>query len=526
MSTPVPATQYLNTISAPPSLPPTAGALQNNSSTGVYSDYLNKDAVNAQSTDTGAYEHYVGGSGITAGLLNTYASLSGAMRSTFGLNENELEEYFNSLTTANANALQYTSTGTASALDGSVTSPGSLINTPTMTLTDTKGTSTLADDTKTKVAHFPSSFSGFVDSILAYFEAKGRLPRLVKPANLQTSTIYTAFLKVFQTYQQTSGLMHPVQTAPAGSSAAVSTDQNPDWDIIPGYDEDLVAEQFENAFAAFLKNFPFKKLENLASDGTYNLISAKSFVNTWLNFITSTSTLQSETQDNEITYIDSLNNSIRTLGSSADANQYLLNYQSIYQAFFPTDTEADFQKFFQSFYKKILADPENGGYFLPSHFVSEFFEEVKHKYIRPLMGQGADMNLTKPVLSIIWEVLARIQEMVGIVQQLSVFVSQRLTFLTNYQKAYTNLIASIPTIKAGAAVLGGAATGDEVASTRNAQLGNYRTTLSSYRDQITAQSKGVQSYLDTLSQASSNSLNQGGALLTMLNGLLSIIRAP
>lgn len=137
------------------------------------------------------------------------------------------------------------------------------------------------------------------------------------------------------------------------------------------------------------------------------------------------------------------------------------------------------------------------------------------------MGQGADMNMTKPVLSVIWEVLARIQEMVGIIQQLSVFVSQRLTFLTNYQKAYTNLIATIPQIASGDTILG-----DANVETRNNQLGNYRQTLTSYRDQLTAQSKGVQSYLDTLSQASSNSLNQGGALLTMLNGLLSIIRAP
>lgn len=514
---------YLHSIATTSTTPAAQSTVQSDPNTGVYTGYTGNTNVVLDPT-TGEYESYVGGSSSnhTAYYTNLYNSLFKSFQGQ-NLTSSMINQYFNSLTTANSNALQYTSSG-----DASTNVPGGLT-------TQSSITNTVVASGATP----PTTFEEFMNSMVSYFNlTQPKTPpwhltdsngNLVTDPKL--SSTYNEFLATFETNQQTSGLIFDIgQANLASNPTAVNNNspENADWSILPGYTAPapdgsvtttgVVSTQFENAFAAFLKSFPYQEIENVGSDGSYHLITPQAFINTWLNFTTGTSTLQAATLNNSITYSSSGAGNL-VLGSNDEANLYLLNYEAIYKAFFPNSSQADFQKFFKKFYNKLMADPENGGYFLPSHFVDEFFKDVTAAYLIPVRGQNSGLDVGKPVLSVIWEVLARIQEMVGIVQQLSVFVSQRLTFLTNYQKAYTNLITTIPTITSTDPIL---ATG---ADNRNAQLNNYRTTLVSYRDQITASSKGVQSYLDTLSQASSNTLNQGGALLTMLNGLLTILRS-
>lgn len=482
------AVQYLRTIVAPPVLTPAEKRLIDNPSSGSYISYTKSAGPNVQGTNTGPFTSYVGGTGPNDTIsvpspdpniqirVTVAAALRESILETFPqiTNEDDLEAFFNSMTTANSNAVQYVTDGptTSPYVTGATTANSSLTN---QALISIQGTT------------LPTSFTDFVSSMVNFLHTK--YPSISMPANVTTTPMYKYFLSIFKQYTQS----------------------NTDWGILgSATNPALVPAQFDAAFSAFLRNFPSTQIENLQSDGTYNLVTSKDFLMTWLNFTTGTSTLESSTQNVPI-----------TLGSSTDANQYLLNYQAIYKAFFPASSAEEYQTFFTKFYNQILSDPANGGYFLPSQFVGKFFDAVKAKYIAPTQGQNSQFNLSKPILGIIWEVLARIQQMVNIIQQLSVYVSQYLTFLTHYQTAYTNLIATIPTIASGTDIVGGT----DTVETRNTQLGNYRTTLASYRDQITATSKGAQSYLDTLSQASSNSLNQGGALITMLNGLLTIIHA-
>lgn len=281
MSTPIPATQYLNAIAAQPNLTPLAGAIDNDPVTTIYRGYANQEEFNAQFTNTGAYKNYVGGSDAdNLGASNfTYETLLQGLYDTFpSLEYGKLDGYFNSLTTANPNAVQYNTAGygtSSSVVEGSSYTPSSLTNTALSGAT-------------TSTPTLPSSFSGLLDSIVAYFGAKNPpvvLPKVTDPRN---TPAYKAFLAVFETYQQTSGLLYPV-ISPFSSqnllNGPVDASQNADWSIVPGYqDPNLnlapsgsVSTQFENAFAAFLKNFPSKQLENLASDGTYNLISPRSF---------------------------------------------------------------------------------------------------------------------------------------------------------------------------------------------------------------------------------------------------------
>lgn len=475
------ATQYLNLIAAPPELTPTPGALVNDPSTGTYSSYAKSGQTNVQGTATGVFTSYIGGSD---GILgDAYTALLSSIEQTFqGVTSSDIEKYFNSLTSANANAVQYTSSGAASTfVPGTLTSPASLLNQALVSTTNLQTGVTTFGET------LPSSFSDLASSMLSFFKTKH--PSMTLPSDIKTTSMYNTFFNVFNSYIQ----------------------GNTDWSLLgTGSNLPLLESQFQAAFSAFLNHFPSTQIENVKADGTYNLVSTRDFLDSWLNFTTATSTIQSSTQSQPV-----------TVGSDPNANQYVLNYQAIYKAFFPNSTAQDFQTFFTNFYNETVSNPANGGYFLPSQFIGDFFKAVLNKYAAPMRGQAAKFtNLSTPTLGIIWEVLARIQQMVNIIQQLSVYVSQYLTFLTHYQTAYTNLIATIPTFSSTTPVVG-----DANVDTRNQQLSNYRSTLSSYRDQITATSKGAQSYLDTLSQASSNALNQGGALLTMLNGLLTIIHA-
>lgn len=478
------AMQYLNAVAAPPNLTPQQGSLESDPNTGAYIRNSESNQSNVLGTNTGSFTSYVGGSGLVSPAYTML--LNGIFRSfSSGLGNGVIEKYFNSLTTANANALQYTTQGTASPLIPGVYTSNPALKNQALISTTNPQTNALAFGST-----LPSSFSDFASSLLSFVQTQSPGATMVTSTGATTTDptktpMYQTFLDIFEQYTQS----------------------NTDWSILgaSGTNTTLVESQFQAAFSAFLKNFPSAQIENLQADGTYNLVSTSDFLTTWLNFSTATSTVQSSTQ-----------NQSAAVGSDPNANQYLLNYQAIYKAFFPNSITQDFQTFFTNFYNQTVS---NQGYFLPSQFVGNFFAAVQKKYAAPFLGQASGFNLTQPTLSIIWEVLSRLQQMNNIIQQLSVYVSNYLSFLTRYQKAYTNLIADIPTFAANTPIVG-----DNV-DTRNQQLSNYRTTLSSYRDQITATSKGVQSYLDTLSQASSNTLNQGGALLTMLNGLLTIIHA-
>lgn len=492
MATPDQINKYYDNISADPARTPTAGSLVSSSVSGTYTFYQGANDVNEQQTSTGLYDHYIGGNTILTAseivdlqdIIQDVQDIIQSVRATFPqLTSNDVQAFFNSLTTANANALQYVSSGTPSAnVTGAQTASSAVVN-----------QGVLSNSTGSTL---PTSFDGLIQAIVNYFKpTKGVMTPVTSGGK---TLLYNQLLDFFK------------------QSTQAITDL--DFLSVP------IEDQFNNAFSAFLKYFPSQQLEKVTSTGLYNYITPNDFFRTWLNFTAATSTVQASTQDDalpftvlNIPFIGSL--TVPNFASDPDANAYVLNYEAIYKAFFPNNTSADFQAFFKDFYNKIISDPANGGYFLPSHFVGDFFDAVKAKYLIPFRKQNSGFDLEKPTLSIIWEVLARIKQMVDIVQQLSVYVSQRLTFLTNYQKAYTNLIATIPTVTANDPIIGSDAT------SKNAQLNNYRTTLASYRDQITAASKGVQSYLDTLSQASSNSLNQGGALITMMNGLLTILRS-
>lgn len=481
MATPDQINQYYENISAPPALTPAAGSLTSNATSGSYGFYTPTahGGQNVQFTNTGLYEQYIGGYNNMVGFIG---GMKNSLEETFPqLSIFEIDSFFNSLTTANANADQYVSSGSPSTfVPGAQTAPSAVVNQGVVVVPP--NSTILGKPT------LPKTFDEFMQAFIDYFKpTHGTMTPVMSGGK---TPLYNYMIDLFGQFTQDST----------------------DLDFISG----TVEDRFDNAFSAFLKYFPSQQLEKVTNTGLYNYITVRDFFGAWANFMTATSTVQASTQD-DILLPPNIDSPV--VGSNAAANAYVLNYEAIYKAFFPNNTTADFQAFFKDFYNKIISDPANGGYFLPSHFVGKFFEDVKHKYLIPFRKQNSGFEIEKPVLSIIWEVLARIKQMVDIVQQLSVYVSQRLTFLTNYQKAYTNLIATIPTVSANDEILGSTAT------ERNAPLNNYRTTLASYRDQITAASKGVQSYLDTLSQASSNSLNQGGALITMMNGLLTILRS-
>jgi hypothetical protein len=266
MGTPSQLTQYLDTISKPPSLTPEAGALESDATTGAYESYTvthsttSQTGQNVQPTSTGSYTSYVGGYNSDTNNLNTsYIQLIDAIVDTFNNPPTSLdiEKYFNSLTTANPNAKQYVATGAQStAVTGAFTVGSSLTN-----LNLTNVTSTTGSGTSTAYAP-PTTFSGFVQSMLTFFQQNGYPNETLNEStagDVTTTPLYSAFLSIFES----------------------STQSSTDWSIIPGYSSTpgtgVVATQFQDAFSAFLNNFPYAQIQNVSSTGTYNLLTSQDF---------------------------------------------------------------------------------------------------------------------------------------------------------------------------------------------------------------------------------------------------------
>ncbi len=200
-------------------------------------------------------------------------------------------------------------------------------------------------------------------------------------------------------------------------------------------------------------------------------------------------------------------------------------FQQIFQAFFPNGTEEDFITMRNQMMQEIREDTRNSddaGFFLPSHFIAKWYATVQTAYLNPILGASTADLTHSARMSIIWVVFKLTVDMIGSLEKLSTVIAGRLNFLTNYQKAYTDLMAQIPVFTKGdGSVFGG--TDESSASARqdlNPKNQTLTQNLQSYRDLIGDQAKQIQSNLNQLNESVNQQSSLADSILQQMDTIL------
>jgi hypothetical protein len=265
--------------------------------------------------------------------------------------------------------------------------------------------------------------------------------------------------------------------------------------------------QFQDAFSSFLYNFQFQVDTN--ADGTPGPTDGAAgptsyFIQQWHTWMTVTAT----------------NLTQYATGPTANVS----TFQQIYQAFFPNGTEAQFIALRNQLVQQEINDP-NFNYFIPSHFLSQWYTLVQTAYLTPLLGDSSAALTDSDQLTVIWKVFNLCVQVIANLETLSTVASGQLNFLTNYQEAYTNLMAQIPVFTAGdGSPFGGTdSTSAEARQELNPKNQTLTQNLQSYRDLLGDQAQTVQSNLNQLNQSVNQQSSLCDSILQEMNTILSSI---
>lgn len=274
-------------------------------------------------------------------------------------------------------------------------------------------------------------------------------------------------------------------------------------DFIPiNAQTDFGQDEFVNSFGAFLSAYPFTSAPDAHGNVSFTQQSLDLFIQNWRHFMTVTAVNLNVTTSP----------SLSTPG--ADYTK-LITYEQAFKAFFPNASQQDFINEIESFVNEVDNDMQNGGYFLPSQLFERFFAEIKDKYLITKAVIGTVQANNVPKLDILWKVFALIVTMITSIQKVTAIEAQRIGFLTNYQKAYTELISAIPTFAAGHPF-------DDPTSV-NSQNQAWAESLRAFQGVVTDSSKGLQSSVNTLNQASQDQATVATNMLQQMQSIMQII---
>ncbi len=268
-----------------------------------------------------------------------------------------------------------------------------------------------------------------------------------------------------------------------------------DWAALSDVD---LKTQFKASFTQFLTTFQFESSGDAGPPAD--------FVKKWEHFMT-----------------------VRALQQSANATGDYANvtsYQQIFQAFFPDASQSDYQAYLKSFVNSVINDPSNKTqYFLPSQFLQEFYAAVQGKYLATQLGADSTAGNDGPRLAIIWKVFALVVAMIGVIQKIAAVYADRLTGLSNWDTAYTNLIANIPVFTVGDSSPFSGDSSDD--ASKRQELNNKNQTLSQnlqgYRSLVESTEKGVQSQVNNMNDAVNSQSDLGTSLLQEMQTILASI---
>lgn len=194
-------------------------------------------------------------------------------------------------------------------------------------------------------------------------------------------------------------------------------------------------------------------------------------------------------------------------------------YQQIFQAFFPNGTEAEFEAMRNELVDEMRKSKE---YFLPSQMLSQWYAKCQNAYLESQLGAFSVYGTDSDLMTIINDVFDLAVQMIGTLQNIAAAVAQRLNFLTQYQKAYTELMAKIPVFTKGdGSPFGG--TNDKAASARqelNPKNQVLSQNLQSFRDQLSDQAKAVQSTVNQLNDQVNQQSSLADSILQEMSTIL------
>lgn len=323
---------------------------------------------------------------------------------------------------------------------------------------------------------FPRSWDTFITQFRNYFG----LPN----TNTRAGDAFDGFKNQFKSFLQIG--------SPTSDWAGILSSDAPTADA-------QISAAFVSSFDGFLGSYPFSKtISATTGNVTFDDQNLPLFVNNWRHFMTVIATHESET-------------------TQAGASIGLMSYEQVFKAFFPNASQADFDAEMQRFVSAIMADQVNGGYFVPSHYFSQFFEEMRNKYLVLQASQGTVQAGAGARLAILWKIFALVSDMVQTIQKAAVVSAQRLGFYTAQQKAYTELISRIPSFTNDNPF-----NSDNTGSV-NAKNQAFAETLRSLRDLIGDEAKTLQSNVNALNDASNQQSSLITNILQQMQSLMSSI---
>lgn len=356
----------------------------------------------------------------------------------------------------------------------------------------------IASKNFTALNRMPVTLDAFASSFASYYQSNYPSPN----PNVTASNVKARFSNAILSYTgldvaEIDGTLFNESEAVSGSvsnTVGTTTDQ-------------LKSDIASRAFSDFLKNFDY-------GTNPVALVSNSGFSDQ-LNkyFFHLASTLQP----------DSSTVTLSTGAGAAPAGTLPLNFEDIYNAFFPA-SDANFKLTVGVYLKNLLYATDSTSSFLPSNDVGNWLKYISDSYAKALSGapvgkSSVSGSFTKVV--IIEKIYALIVEMVGTLQQLAASQSDRLRVLTQWQQAYTKLQTQLPTfIKNDGSALGLSQTSrDEANKYSQATL----ESITSRRSVIQDDAKALQSTLNQSNDSANQQANMGTAIIQELSTILGAI---
>lgn len=219
-----------------------------------------------------------------------------------------------------------------------------------------------------------------------------------------------------------------------------------------------------------------------------------------------------------------ITNSGTTGASLSQSDQlYLMRYQTIYKALFPsqdaTAQNAAFQADLKAFYQDEVV--KYGPYVTPSQALSDYVAHVKKAYLGALPSTFTSLaSAGGHKTIIISDIYALIAKMVESIQEITAAQSQRLVVMTNWQQAYAKIQTQVPVFLAAEFPY----LDSNIRAALNGQFNqNILTNIQTQQSLVGDDAKALQSNINQSNDAVSQQANTAQSLIQELNTILSAI---
>ncbi|MEX2305409.1 MAG: hypothetical protein WD595_04390 [Waddliaceae bacterium] len=290
-------------------------------------------------------------------------------------------------------------------------------------------------------------------------------------------------------------------------------------------------QQADNFFNDFFAKFP---LHTDATTGQKNLgyavvagdkVGGNSFHHLLSNFTRAferIATFDSTDYRDDLVYVTSKN----FIDSPTALSQYDVDYptyQNVFNAFIGIDP-AEYEEALAAYYNEVLQKTGNGdpnqGYFVPS---LAFEGWVRTVYKMSQIGNVALVlsdDATRRTI-VLDRIMRLIISMIEVIQQISISQAERLTFLSKWQQAYTQVLNQIPILAKGDGIA--FSENDEQRNEFNTKANRLIEIVRARRQVIVDDSKSHQSTVNQSSDAVTQQVNIGTAILQQLSTLIGAI---